>query len=149
MEGADCEGDNLLIWGKKDFKLFDVAALLEPSTAAKRPVKAIEQNSLGQQRLQRKKAPAVEEGPMRELPVKNFARQVNQIKQTIEQARKQKRQNINVEEEQGDLEVYNYTLIDVTLRGNKIIAQVKDDDTEYIKIYDFKREILLNYIEFD
>ena len=45
---------------------------------------------------------------------------------------------------------YTYDILDLRLIGEKVIVKTKEDeDTRYIQIYDFKKKVMLNYIEYD
>lgn len=35
------------------------------------------------------------------------------------------------------------------MKGDRVIFKIHDDTTDYLKIFDFKRQVLLNYVEFE
>ena len=51
--------------------------------------------------------------------------------------------------EENQIEKYQSYILDIYLLNNKAIIKMEDDQTKYLKIYDFESQSLINYIEYD
>lgn len=58
-------------------------------------------------------------------------------------------ENFGVNKEIVGADTYSYFIKSVAIIGSKIIVQVKDEDTEYIKVFSYMSKNVVLYIETD